>query len=52
MMSADDVHTYFQPTKQQLSSMASDTSTGGAALGEQNGRHSRVLQRRDGTLSF
>lgn len=52
MMSVSDVHTYFQPTKRQLSSMSSDAGTRSAELTKQNARQTRALMTRDGTLSF
>ena len=46
MMSVDDVHTYFQPTKQQLASMGADTNAHAAAP------PMRALRTKNGTLSF
>lgn len=46
MMSVDDVHTYFQPTKQQLASMGADTNAHATAP------PMRALRTKNGTLSF
>ena len=52
MMSVDDVHTYFQPTARQLSSMPSAPSAPGAEPTKEITRQPRVCRARDGTLSF
>lgn len=52
MMSVNDVHTYFQPTERQLSSMSSDAGTRSAELTKENARQTRAFTTRDGTLSF
>lgn len=52
MMSTDDVHTYFQPTKRQLSSMPSNTNPHSAELAATSAVQTRVLRTKDGTLSF
>ena len=59
MMSVDDMHTYFQPTQRQLSSMCSGANAGtgveGAGCGPEDpaaSRRSRLNRAKDGTLSF
>ena len=52
MMSVDDVHTYFQPTKRQLSSMGSDATARGPELAAPSAMQPRNLRARDGALSF
>lgn len=52
MMSVDDMHTYFQPTQRQLSSMGSKATAGGPELAAPSARQPRNLRARDGALSF